>query len=87
MESLDLIQLRISKIDLYLGSLSVGSMSINLKKSNDKSELTYSKLIKILKKYALIPRQQRHLTKRIRVIVEYTQIFVKTNSKLTNFKY
>ena len=45
--------------------------------------LTKSKFTSFLKKYALIPRQRRHLTERIDAVVNCTPIRVKNKSKLT----
>ena len=48
-------------------------------------KLTKSKLTNFLKKYALIPRQWRRLTRRDREVVDFTRSRVKNNTELTNF--
>ena len=48
-KSLTLIELRISKIDFYFGSLNIRLNCVNFKKLREKSELTKSKLTKLIK--------------------------------------
>ena len=48
-KSLNLIELRILKIDFYFESLNIRLICINFKKLREKSELTKSKLTKLIK--------------------------------------
>ena len=84
MKSLNLIELRTSKIDFYFRSLNIGLNCLNLKKIREKSELTKSKLTKLIKKIAIIPRQRCHLTRGDREVINFTRSHVKTKSKLIN---
>ena len=50
-KSLNLIELRISKIDFYFWSLNIWLNFMNFKKLREKSELTKSKLTKLIKNF------------------------------------
>ena len=49
-----------------------------------KSDLDQVKIDEFSQKYALNPRQRRHLTRRNREVLDFTWSHVKNNSKLTN---